>query len=107
MNFSTSTLQQETEVQKQYRMDWFGWFSQHPQDWVSAWPTITNLRSNSQWLLSLSWTRTVLAGHGSRFSAVSVWSDLPASTTISSFEPQDSFIRRSLCQLAQSTRAYE
>ena len=24
------------EVQKQYRMDWFSWFSQHPQDWVCA-----------------------------------------------------------------------
>jgi len=28
------------EVQKQYRMHWFSWFSQHPQDWVCAWPTI-------------------------------------------------------------------
>ena len=30
------------EVQKQYRMDWFSWFSQHPEDWVCAWPTITS-----------------------------------------------------------------
>ena len=50
-----------------------------------------NLRSSSQGLLSVSRTRTVLAGHRFRHSAVSVWNDLPAYlrnvSTISSFKP--------------------
>jgi len=64
-----------------------------------------NFRSSNQGLLSVSRTRTVLASHGFRHSAVSVWNDLPAYirnvSTISSFKHNlDIFVHRCLCQLA-------
>ena len=63
-----------------------------------------NFRSSNQGLLSVSRTRTVLASHGFRHSAVSVWNDLPAYirnvSTISSFKHNlDIFVHRCLCQL--------